>query len=331
MKNLLTLRPETLEELPSRDLRNALRCPRNRHSKPSRQFRWGSKYPSNKVQRFLRSNVGNLWNDVFSKYCHLDWIPADLRNLEHIKWHVIIDTFLKDGKVVYIPKYRFAEEPIENAAGRTEAFYVDPRTKRLSVVSFGEKKAKEKKAQESSKNKTMQIIGPYHQFLKLKGLWHEVRAEPTRPDHGLICIDRLHYKEANVKPVKRWFKGALMKDIAPADGVKYKIHNGKLYIPAQAPITHWKRPLGPSDRIIPESDEQPRWMRYNDIDSYSFKVTLQRQLSSKELKQHGLKNDPLLPTKYCKKCGGIVGKDCRFHYCAICDKPKDDCKCYGKW
>lgn len=331
MKNLLSLRAEKLEELPGREIHKHV--PRHRHWH-SKSNRWGTKYPSNKVQRFLRSNVGQRWNDVFSKYCILDWIPADLRNLEHIKWHVVIDTFLKSGKVVYIPSYRSAEEPVDQViiGGETERFYVDPQSKRLCVVNLGEKKAKDQKNQVSSKIKTMRILGDYHQLLKIKGMWHEVKAERLKGDEDLVKIEGLYYKEAGVKPVERWVNGVLLKDIAPADGVKYKIHKGKLYLPAKDPnrYTAWRHALGPRERIMPEETNRPRWMRYNDVDPCSFKVTLQRQLGSKELKRYGLKNEPTIYNKRCSKCGGLVGKDCIYHFCAVCEKPKDDCKC-NRW
>jgi hypothetical protein len=331
MKNLLCLRAEKLEELPGREIRKHV--PRHRHWH-SKSNRWGTKYPTNKVQRFLRSNLGQRWNDVFSKYCHLDWIPADMRNLEHIKWDVVIDTFLKNGKVVYIPSYRSAEEPVDQViiGGETERFYVDPQSKKLCVVNLGEKKAKDDKARKVSNVKTMRILGDYHQLLKLEGLWYEVKAEPIKPGNDLVVINGLYYKEADVKPVERVVNGVTLKDIAPADGVRYKIHNGKLYLPAKAPLTHygWRHPLGPRDRIIEEPNGKPRWMRYNDVDPYSFKVTLRRQLNSKDLKRYGLKNELIIFNKRCNKCGGIVGKDCLYHFCAVCEKPKDECKC-NRW
>lgn len=311
MKNLLELRIEKLDELPKRELKK--RHPQQRHY-------WGCKYPSNKVISFLHANIGQPWDKVYSKYHRLNWIPKDLRNLEHIKWHVVIDTFLKNGKVHYIPLY-YGEAPIDNL-GR-EKFYVHPQTKLLCVTKTQKIRAN------ITEPKTMVVLGNYHQLLKLDGVWFEVKAEPVKSDNELVMINGLPYKEANVEPVERVVNGKILKDIAPADGVKYTILNGKLYLPDKNPRLSWNRPLGKRDRII-EHNGNPIWMRRDKVDRYSFKITIRRQLNSKELRKHGLTNDVIKIATYCKKCGGIVGRDCLYHYCNVCLKPNENCKC-SKW
>ena len=314
MKNLIHERADKLEALPKREQRET----RIKHQ--VRSHHWGAGYPSNKVSRFLQSNVGQPWDKVYSKYHNLDWIPVDMRDLEHIKWHVITDTFIKNGKVVHIGDYHSGETSVD--AHCREQFYVHPITKLLCVST--------PPRPNRVLDRTINILGDFHQLLKLDGIWYEVKAKPTKPDDGLTIINGLYYEEAGVEPVERWHNGKLLKDIAPADGVKYKIHNGKLYLPAKSPRRYGMygpQPLGPKDRIIEEPNGKPRWMRWQRIDERSFKITLRRQLNSKDLKKFGLKNDPPPPAIRCGKCGGIVGRDCRFHYCVLCNKPNEQCKC----
>ena len=248
MKNLLALKEEALEKLPNRETNKIPN--KNRR----RMDYYGRKYPYNKVHRFLQSNVGQPWDEVYSKYHKLEWIPKDMKNLEYIRWSVVIDTFLKDGNVWYIESGG-AERPIIQHY-RDETFFVHPTTK------------------------------------------------------VLCCI-------------QRWVNGRLLKDIAPADGVKYKIYNRKLYLPTKAPV---RNNLGPKDRIIDNIYEDV-WRLRRNIDPCSFKITLYRQLNSKDLKKYGLRNDIIIQGKRCKKCGGVIGKDCLYHICNSCGKYYEDCKC----
>ena len=314
MKNLIHEREDKLETMPNRSNVEW------RHRHQNRQHFWGDAYPYNKVNRFLRNNVGKPWDEVSSKFHNLDWVPKSMRNLEHIKRHVITDTFIKNGKVVHIGNRCSGEVSVD--AHCKDQFYVHPTTKRLCV--------NDPPRPDRALDRTMKILGEFHQLLKLDGTWYEVKAQPTKPDDGLVNINGLYYEEANVEPVLRYDRfGRKLKDIAPADGRKYKIHDGKLYIPASPRYkSYGTQPLGPRDRIIEEQDGKPRWMRYNGVTYDNFKITLKRQLTSDQLKKHGLRNDPKpLFGPRCKKCGGIVGKDCLIHYCRICRKPNKDCKC----
>lgn len=315
MKNLIRLKEEKLEELPKQ-------TPGHRRIDFGKH--WGIKYPSNKVIRFLHSNVGHLWNEVYSKYHALDWIPHGLRDLEHIKWHVIIDTFLRNGKVYYVGNYHSGELSIENEY--RETFYVHPETKRLCV--FQPKNYKKEQKKEDAK--TMVILGDYHQLLKIEGIWYEVKGKPIRKDDDIVMIDGLAYKEANVQPVIRVVNGKVLEDIAPADGKKYKKHNGKLYVPTVKTLSRWHKTIGPKDRMVQDPTHRPSFY-WRNVNRDYLKITLYRQLNSKELKKHGLRNDTNPLQMRCKKCGGLVRKDCIYHVCNTCGKYLgEDCKC-GAW
>ena len=90
MSNLATKDTDTLDELPLRDKVRA-------HD--GHRHYWGSDYPYNKVRRFITSRVGQYWNDVFSEFCHLDWVPRQYKTKEQISRIVELNTFLKDRKV----------------------------------------------------------------------------------------------------------------------------------------------------------------------------------------------------------------------------------------
>jgi hypothetical protein len=297
MKNLANLIEgsiEYIDNLPSRD--------KVRPPKDGRDHYKGCDYPWSKVHRFLTSRVGRPWDRVFSEYVHLDWVPTQYKNQDQLAYSVIFNTFMKDGKVWYFDNSLSTnnERQIENCGGywsRLEIFYIHPKTKVLCY--YKPKKVNYRKKQAEEEAKTLHILGDYHQLVKIKGIWHEIKGEPIPSD--IVVIDGLHYRKVKSIPLSptptMTFFGRKVVPVKPP----YKIVDGTFLVPID-----WRdvneRKVGPRDRMI-ESDRQvTHWNRLN---YNSVKITLYRQLNHKELKKYGLKNDVKITGKPCKVCGNV--------------------------
>ena len=317
MKNLAEKDIEAVEELPSRV---KVRPP---------DGGWGhynDDYPWNKVNRFLLSRVGRNWDDVYSEFHSLEWVPARHKNLEQLEHNILFHTFMKDGKVWYFDKYLSdSERPIDELDtpnsyyySRDDVFYIHPETK---ILLYKKKKShasyiKRKSAEEA---KTFRVLGDYHQLLKLRGTWFEVKGHPVKDE--VIKVDGLHYREVPLKPWQKIINGKLVSEIVPTsemvrgriipEKTYYKIWQGKLLEPVKTPYGYRYRnrdcDIGPRDRMISDGVYSFQTRRANND---SVKITLYRQLSSKELKKYGLKNDikGFPRGKRCDVCGGY---DCQ--------------------
>ena len=323
MKNLLKLGEEKLEVLPSRD---KIRLPKNVWG------RYQEDYDNGRVERFFTTNIGHNWDEVYSKYCKLEWLPKQYKNMETVRQHITVDTFIKDEKVHFIEKYGSGEKTIESAFYKRDILYIHPTTKIL--CSYRGKHINYKKKHAEQDAKTMRILGDYHQLLKFDGIWHEVKGKVVPSD--IVVIDGLHWRKSNFEPVYRERRNehviGVERELLLPGGIKtktYKIIDGKIAVPdVPYGYRYEKKPIGPRDRMIEEKTSRPAWS-WRNVDRNRLKITLCRQLGRKELKHHGLKNDVKIFGPRCKKCGGVAGKDCLYHICSVCDKYKEDCKCYG--
>jgi hypothetical protein len=232
---------------------------------------------------------------------------------------------MENGKVWFHEKYMYGVRAIDDFRYGSEVFYRHPETKKLCHIQRQKidyaKKRKEEEAQ------YMRVLGDYHQLLKVHGIWFEVKGEVIKSD--IVEINGLHYRPAGVMPVHRIWRNKDVPDVAPADGCRYKIINGKLYLPCPE-ARHRGKPLGPKECLLKDLTSGEQYWNRHDYDTV--KITLYRQLNSKDLKKHGLKNDRrLVPGVRCKKCGGIAGVDCLYHICPTCSKYREDCKCFGRY
>ena len=279
MKNLTNIDDEVVETLPIRD----------RVRPPDGWRRHGRDFPRSKVNRFLLSRQGKLWDNVFSEYVHLDWVPKQYRTEDEISSFVLLHTFMKDGKVWFFDKYSTTEKAVEDYRYGGDNFYRHPETKKLCYLQ--KHKVDYSQRQKEEEAKYMMILGDYHQLLKVAGIWFEVKGEPTKSE--TIKIDGLHYRPAGVR---------LATDITPRHTTDYRVVDGKLYVPF-ADSRYDGKPLGPKECLLEDLTKRGYyWNRHN---YHSVKITMYRQLNSKDLKKHGLKNDRKLATGIkCKKCGG---------------------------
>lgn len=305
MSNLATKDDTVLDELP---LRDKVRPP------GGRRHYWGSDYPYNKVHRFIASRVGQYWNDVFSEFCHLDWVPRQYKTKEQISHTVELNTFLKDGKVWYYSNgYMGANEyPVEddNASHgyytRHELYYVHPKTGILCFRKRKKSNFKKQRAEETAK--TLRILGDYHQLIKLDGLWCEVKAKPVESD--IIEHEGLHYRKVKSipqpetsAPTVKFFGRKVV-----AEKPTFKVIKGMLVVPVATDWRYSGKTVGPRDRLM-DNDSSYYWNRLN---YNSIKITLCRQLNKKELKKYGLANDKkAVVGKRCQRCGG---ENCKINH-----------------
>lgn len=314
MKNLLqhSVDVDSFDELPNRS-----KIPKDSR-RGYRGRAWRSTYPHNKVLRFLESRVGHYWNDVFSEFCHLEWMPEGHKTKEQLSWNVIFETTMKDGVVHFIEEGSGDILPLEKHWRNRNMFYIHPTTQRLCRV--------EKKKEETvNKPEKIKILGNYHQLVKVKGFWYEVKGEPKDENKSANIIEKngLHYQvipEKDLPPIHErnfaWGKGKNAKDINYFDN-HYMIVDGKVVKPVQRNTRSYYdgNQIGPKDPMVNLEDGIAGYYHpynYGRRWNYdSIKITLYRQLTTKELKRHGLKNDTQpLPTKKCPKCGGF---DCILH------------------
>lgn len=296
MSNLLVEDPDKLEELP---LRDTVRPPDGR-----RHYR-GSDFPYRKIQRFLTSRVGKYWNDVFSEFCHLDWVPRQYKTKEQIGHSVQLNTFIKDGKVWYYDGGFMGvnERSVDNEGGyysRRDFFYVHPKTGiLLHKQPHGHKSYKQQ--EEERKAKFMKILGDYHQLLKLDGVWYEVKGEPINTN--IVEVDGLHYRYIKESTIaQREFKMGIGTQVSEPDDAGYVRINGRLAVPYREARWEGKR-VGPKDCLVESAPQSGGAYYWNRPNYRSIKITVYRQLNSKQLKKYGLTNEVKTMGKPCSVCG----------------------------
>lgn len=106
--------------------------------RPHRHHKWFTDVLG-PLRRWLRAQVGRLWDDVYSEACAV--IKPDSVVRAHIKTHllefVLRDTFMHAGEVWCFARYRWFgtnELPVTKLAGRWTAFYVHPQTGLLCEI-----------------------------------------------------------------------------------------------------------------------------------------------------------------------------------------------------
>ena len=147
------------------------------------------------LRRWLQSQVGRPWNDVYSEACTVIH-PGDYVRV-HVKTHllefVLRNTFMHDGRVCVLDtSYRGGPVPVtECRSGRRHSrFYVHPETHLLQVVPKISRRAW--RALEPKPPATVHWINKNIAIKKIHGLWYECHYEdvPVEPwyelyDHAL--------------------------------------------------------------------------------------------------------------------------------------------------
>jgi hypothetical protein len=147
------------------------------------------------LKRYLKSQVGRLWNDVWSDMCAVLDRRSTTGNhvFEHIRWEVELNTVMVDGKVHhYIGG--------SGVTGPVTGLYVHPTTGilcRAPERDFGFRRRK------ADANKIRLDQGLY--LICLDGIWYEAHYErfETRP----LLLDLKEYWQHNyrvIEETERW-------------------------------------------------------------------------------------------------------------------------------
>ena len=127
------------------------------------------------LRRFLRSKVGEEWNDVYSELCQR--LKTNTMAGQHVIGHVwdFVERYVKiiDGKVYYkhYQKYRTLLE-----ASYRDRFYIHPETGILCAFEKAPRKRKPK-----PKQSDILIVDDYHQYHKLNEIWYLITLEDFPP------------------------------------------------------------------------------------------------------------------------------------------------------
>ena len=129
------------------------------------------------LKRWLRSQVGRPWNDVYSEACAV--IKPDSVIRAHIKTHLLEfvhrHTFLKDGEVwCFTGRWRHGEVPVGSVASNWAPFYIHPETGLLCEVPARPHRCWcDKKA--NRRSLTLRWLDDTTLLRQLNGCWFECR------------------------------------------------------------------------------------------------------------------------------------------------------------
>ena len=170
--NLVVKNLEKLEELPNKE--------KPTHTYSDKYYN-RNYFPYRRVYRFLRSRVGKLEADIVSEFLKCKWIPATERTYTKFRELVETNTFIKNKEIYYYDEYAFNgsfERRVKDHRNHyyysCSLFYINPIDKTLQIVPTYPVEPFKKN------DNTIKILGDYHQFLKLNGVWYEIKAELTK-------------------------------------------------------------------------------------------------------------------------------------------------------
>ncbi len=144
------------------------------------------------LKRWLRSQVGKPWNDVYSEACQV--IKPDNVVRAHIKTHlldfVIRDTFMRNGEVWCLSKYGWfgsREMPIAHLIRwrKWHPFYVHPETGRLWEMPTFEKPIPLNKLQDAQLAPVRRWISEDQLLVKWRGIWFRCRMQNIAKGHAI--------------------------------------------------------------------------------------------------------------------------------------------------
>ena len=130
------------------------------------------------LRRWLQSQVGRPWNDVYSEACAV--IKPDSIIRAHVKTHLLEfverHTFMHDGKVCILDtSYRGGVRPVTEIDWRRSLFFVHPDTALLEPIQQMSKRAW--RDREPRPPATCHWIGKNVALQKIRGLWFECHFE----------------------------------------------------------------------------------------------------------------------------------------------------------
>lgn len=143
--------------------------------KPRGKTKWLSDHLG-PLRRFLKSHVGQPWDDVYSKLCRRlkTNTMAGQHVLSHVWDFVELHTEIMDGVLYHKPRWG-SFQPLDYRCYR-DKFYVHPETRILCEV---EKKPRKRQRQRPPSDRV--VIDAYHEYQQLNELWYLISYEDFPP------------------------------------------------------------------------------------------------------------------------------------------------------
>ncbi len=132
------------------------------------------------LRRFLRSKVGQQWNEVYSELCQR--LKTNTMAGQHVISHVwdFVERYVEiiDGKVYRKPyqKYRTLLD-----TGYGDRFYIHPETGILCLVEKAPRKRQRK-----PKQTDILIVDDTHQYHKINDIWYLITFEDFPPSTDYV-------------------------------------------------------------------------------------------------------------------------------------------------
>lgn len=161
-----------------------------------------SKYLSDHLgplRRFLRSHVGQSWNDVYSKLCHQlnGNTMAGQHVLSHVWDYVERHVELIDG-IPYSKPYWLSRHRLDSHY--RDKFYVHPETGILCASAKAPRKQKRNQPQ-----RDRVFLDAYHQYHQINGIWYRITFEEFPPPPAEWATDVL--EGVISRSAARWING----------------------------------------------------------------------------------------------------------------------------
>jgi hypothetical protein len=131
------------------------------------------------LRRWLRSQIGRPWSDVYGEACAVIKPDSVVRN--HIKFHLLQFvqryTFMRDRRVwCFTTHWSRNEIPVDEAASRWSPFYVHPESGLLCEV-ISRRRARWENQEKERRAKTQRWLSNNALLRQLNGLWFECAVE----------------------------------------------------------------------------------------------------------------------------------------------------------
>ncbi|BAT55834.1 hypothetical protein NOS3756_48280 [Nostoc sp. NIES-3756] len=127
------------------------------------------------LRRFLRSKVGQPWNDIYSELCQR--LKTNTMTGQHVIGHlwdfVERDVEIIDGQVYHKTRHNYRNRLV---ASCRDGFYIHPETGILCAVEKVPRKCKRKQEQTD-----ILIIDDTHQYHKINDIWYLITFEDFPP------------------------------------------------------------------------------------------------------------------------------------------------------
>ena len=186
------------------------------------------------LRRWLQSQVGRSWNEVYSEACAV--IKPDSVVRAHIRTHllefVVRETFMRNGEVWCIQTMFWSgsgETPVRELSNRHFPFYVHPVTGILCAKPPHPRKRDQWQRYALELAKVRRWIDPQTLLVQWRGLWFEctmrpVPREPVRDELWLARVSVSHASEAYGRAMYCARKRQLSRDELRAHGLTNSLY-----------------------------------------------------------------------------------------------------------